>query len=88
LDDQMSRVKLCEARCIFMELHEWFQPGCQAAYDFFLRAGCPEAQRFQEVTTTGEYTLICQSSLVRARDAADGGRRASSMRKLLDAKRR
>lgn len=41
LPDAPSRAVLCEARCIFMELHERFEPGCNAAFTEFLEARPP-----------------------------------------------
>lgn len=65
--DEPSRAVLCRARCLFLELHENIEIGCQAALDDFIADGCPPAQRFELVETSGEYMLYCQSALVRAR---------------------
>ena len=43
-----------------MQLHERFEPGCEAAFDKFLADGCPGGTRFEEVATTGEYTMVCR----------------------------
>lgn len=37
LKDPASHAVLCEALCIFMELHERFQPGCVEAFRIFLQ---------------------------------------------------
>lgn len=37
LPDAASRAVLCEAVCMFMELHERFEPGCDAAFKDFLQ---------------------------------------------------
>eukprot|EP00892_Ulva_mutabilis_P006528 jgi/Ulvmu1/4247/UM192_0007.1 len=63
LPDAASRAVLCEARCIFMELHDRFEPGCTAAFHDFLQAGCGGgAEDFEHITTSGEYMLYCKPS--------------------------
>lgn len=37
LKDPSSQEVLCEASCIFMELHERFEPGCIEAFRIFLQ---------------------------------------------------
>ena len=61
LEEDESIAVLCEARCIFMELHERYSPGAEAAYDAFLEHGCAAhgGGRFEPVVKTGEYTVIC-----------------------------
>ena len=39
LDPPSTKV-LCSAICVFMELHERFEPGCNAAFKQFLDQGC------------------------------------------------
>lgn len=41
LKDPSSHAVLCEALCIFMELHERFEPGCVEAFRLFLRVRPP-----------------------------------------------
>lgn len=70
LGEAETRAQLCAARCIFMEVHEWFVPGSEGAYRKFLADGCADGTRFVEIAETGEYFLACQEALVQARDAA------------------
>ena len=74
--DPPSIEVLCEAICIFMELHERLEAGCWAAFDSFLAGGCPTGDRFERVVTTGEYILICRvPATVPAAGGAEPGRR-------------
>lgn len=67
LPDAPSREVLCGAQCLFMELHERFEPGCDDAFATFMASGCPRGRRFAHVVTTGEYILVCQESLLQER---------------------
>jgi hypothetical protein len=68
LQDPPSIAVLCAARCIFMELHDRFEPGCEAAFQSFLATGCKEEDMFGRVVVTGEYMLYCKKSLIAAQD--------------------
>ena len=59
LQDEASHPAICEATCIFMELHDRLRPGCTDALNFFLRTGC--GRRFDRVTISGEFELFCQT---------------------------
>lgn len=59
LSDPASRAVLCEAVCIFMELHDRFAPGCSNAFRAFLAAGC-NGRFFSNAVQTREYSLWCQ----------------------------
>jgi FkbM family methyltransferase len=63
-----SRRVLCQARCIFMELHDRYAPGASTAFNDFLLSGCGDepgaSDRFIKVVVTGEYHLVCRTSLV------------------------
>lgn len=41
MEDPGSKAVLCEATCVFMELHERFVPGCDAAFNEFMKARPP-----------------------------------------------
>ena len=60
LVDPPSIEVLCEAACIFMELHDRLEPGCTAAFDDFLTGGCASGERFEQVAETGEYIVVCR----------------------------
>lgn len=60
LVDPPSIEVLCEAACIFMELHDRIEPGCTAAFDEFLAGGCASGERFEQVAETGEYIIVCR----------------------------
>ena len=76
LTDPPSAEVLCAARCIFMELHERFEPGCKAAFDAFQASGCSADDRFGHVVSTGEYMLFCKEALIAAHRA--GGAAAAT----------
>lgn len=61
MEDEGSKAVLCEATCVFMELHERFVAGCDAAFAEFMKNGC-EGEQFKEVTRSGEYIVVCKSS--------------------------
>eukprot|EP00892_Ulva_mutabilis_P004679 jgi/Ulvmu1/2583/UM014_0034.1 len=61
MEDAASREVLCQATCVFMELHERFVKGCDAAFQAFMESGC-EGEQFKEVTRSGEYIVVCKSS--------------------------
>jgi hypothetical protein len=69
LVDPPSVAVLCEAICIFMELHERMEVGCEAAFKSFLRGDCGGRHHFEEVAKTGEYIVICQVSNSVERDS-------------------
>eukprot|EP00892_Ulva_mutabilis_P006593 jgi/Ulvmu1/4305/UM002_0026.1 len=58
LKDRLSREVLCSAICIFMELHERMEQGCNAAFQDFMKNGCT-GEQMEEVVRTGEYILVC-----------------------------
>jgi hypothetical protein len=64
LKDPASRDVLCNAICIFMELHDRFEPGCTESFKSFLTAGCKSGDRFEQVEATGEYIIVCRVSKV------------------------
>jgi hypothetical protein len=74
LADAPSRAVLCSARCIALELHDRFEPGCTAALDAFLADGCAGGgdggggggERFAHVVTSREYLLYCRESLLQS----------------------
>jgi hypothetical protein len=66
LEDPPSMQVLCATRCIFMELHERFEPGCINAFRNFLISGCAAEEKFGLVVVTGEYHLYCKRSLIAA----------------------
>ena len=40
-----------------MQLHERFEPGCEAAFMSFLESGCTDGTRFAQVAVSGEYIM-------------------------------
>lgn len=44
MQDEGSKQVLCQATCVFMELHERFVPGCDAAFAEFLQVRSPLVQ--------------------------------------------
>lgn len=69
MDEEASRTVMCQARCIFMELHERYAPGTEACMRAFVEHGCahlhgPAAQGFQQLVQTGEYVVICRRDLI------------------------
>jgi hypothetical protein len=60
LKDPASVEVLCNAICIFMELHDRFEPGCTAAFNSFLAGGCKSGGRFETIAETGEYIIACR----------------------------
>jgi hypothetical protein len=64
LRDPPTIAVLCAANCIFMELHDRFEPGCQASFDFFMDTGCGAGEAFAHVVSTGEYNLYCKKALI------------------------
>lgn len=67
MKDPPSREVLCEALCLFMELHDDIAPGSAQEFWTFVQDGCSEAQRFAWVAHTGEYYLYCKASLLEHR---------------------
>ena len=68
LDEEASRTVLCQARCLFMEVHERFAPGVGASLAAFLERGCahmplPLSLGFEQITYTREYTLWCRQDM-------------------------
>ena len=68
LDEEASRTVLCQARCLFMEVHERYAPGVGASLAAFLERGCahmpvPLSLRFKQITYTREYTLWCRQDM-------------------------
>ena len=65
LDEQASRDTLCQARCLFMELHDRYAPGCTRSFQSFMKSGCAHTQPpynagFEWIMASGEYILVCQ----------------------------
>jgi hypothetical protein len=61
--DPETRKILCEARCIFAELHDRYIQGCEAAFQSFAKDACPEGHGFTQLHVRGEYTLYCREDL-------------------------
>lgn len=41
MEDEESKAVLCEATCVFMELHERFVKGCDDAFQSFMQVSVP-----------------------------------------------
>jgi hypothetical protein len=56
-----------------MQLHERFEPGCEAAFQAFLEGVCADGTRFKAVAASGEYQMVCRlPGNAPAADAAAG----------------
>ena len=62
-DPETAKV-LCQANCIFMELHDRFEPGCKESWQHFQEHGCAPEDAFEWVISTGEYLLFCKKSII------------------------
>lgn len=63
LQDPASHTVLCEARCIFAELHERYIAGVEAAWAEFVASACQQGRRMRELANTGEYSIVCREDI-------------------------
>jgi Methyltransferase FkbM domain len=60
LNEPASREVLCDANCVFMELHERYAAGAEEALRAFIDSGCPPEKKMRHVASTVEYDLVCR----------------------------
>jgi Methyltransferase FkbM domain len=58
-----SREVLCNAICIFVELHERYAVGAEDALRAFVESGCPADKRMVRIPTHSEYELVCRQRM-------------------------
>ena len=61
-EDSKSREVLCNATCLFVELHDRYEDGCTTAFERMLSSGCqPSASvQFRSAFASGEYQVVCK----------------------------
>ena len=60
LKDPASHEVLCQALCIFMELHERFEPGCVEAFRVFLQVRLLHPLACSFLVASTHAPLTCQ----------------------------
>jgi hypothetical protein len=68
LQESASRTVLCQARCIFVELHERLTPGAESAFSEFMQHGCNATSNvtFEQADGSGEYLVACRHDVMAA----------------------